>query len=80
MREGGLDIENDFVRFNLRDFCIETSNSYPELIREFYANVEQWINDDEKDFMWYESVEVKSRMNGMDPSVGICDTIHAAKK
>ena len=47
LREGSLDIENDFVRFGLRDFCTKASDYYPDLVRELYANAKHWVNDDE---------------------------------
>ena len=66
MREGGVDIEHDFVKFGLRDFFTEASDFYPELIREFYANAQRWKNRDTEDILNYKNVGVSSMVNGQE--------------
>ena len=46
--------------------CTEALDYYANLVREFYANAKRRVNDDEEEFVCYETIGVKSLVKGVD--------------
>ena len=58
--------EDALRKFELRDFYVEFVDYCPELVIKFQANARQWINENEKDSFYYQTIGVQSRVNGVE--------------